>query len=321
MTKSKISLIISVLNEAQTIKVLLQAIANQVTPPEEIIVVDGGSTDTTVSLIQEFAQNLPSSSLPKLKFTLKILPNSNRSQARNWAINQAKHDLIAITDAGCVPQPSWLKHLLKKYQETKANIVGGYFYGLPATPFEQAVVAYTLQMPDQINPDQFMPTTRSVLLERSIWKKLGGFNEKLSLNEDFEFFYRARQKGVKFAFEKQALVGWLPRRNLTEFTQMIYRFAQGDIQAGIIRPKVTLLFGRYLLALATILILIFFTNVDSTRLIIVILFWLAIYLSWAIQKNLKYVSQGWYWLPVLQIVADMAVMTGSLMGLRRLRQE
>ncbi len=315
MKKIKTSLVITVLNEAETILSLLEAIIKQKKLPHEVIIVDGGSKDETTGIIEDFIQDLPALSQKKLNFTLKILPQSNRSQARNWAITQAKYGLIAITDAGCIPQPGWLKNLVKKYQQTQADVVGGYFYGLPATPFEQAVVAYTLQMPDQIKPDQFIPTTRSVLITKQTWKKLNGFDEKLSLNEDFDFFYRAKQEELKFAFAGEALVGWLPRKNLVEFAKMIFNFAQGDIEAGILRPKVQLLFGRYLLVITAVLSLIIFTQVEIIRLIIIISFWLAIYLIWAVNKNVKYVPQGWYWLPILQLTADAAVMAGSLTGL------
>lgn len=314
MSKLKITLIVSVLNEEQTIQLLLKAIHKQTRLPDELIIVDGGSQDRTITLIEEFFKTHPLASQTSLKFTLKTLPKSNRSLARNWAIKNARHDLIAITDAGCIPQPTWLKKLIKKYQETQSNIVGGYFYGLPETPFEQAVVSYTLEMPGKINPKNFIPTTRSVLLTKQTWEKLGGFNEKLSLNEDFEFFYKAKQQNLKFAFTKDALVGWLPRRNLVEFSKMIFRFAQGDVQAGIIRSKVQLLFGRYILVILAVLFLIFFTQISFLRLVLILSFWLGIYLLWAIQKNLQYAPQGWYWLPVLQITADLVVMAGSLKG-------
>ena len=315
MTQPKISLIVSVLNEEKAIKLLLKGIYKQTRLPNELIIVDGGSQDKTTAIIQDFIKTHPLASQNKLKFSLKILPESNRSKARNWAIKHAKHELIAITDAGCLPQPSWLEKLVNKYQQTQADIVGGYFYGLPNTPFEQAVVAYTLEMPGRINPEQFMPTTRSVLLTKKTWEKLNGFDEKLSLNEDFVFFYQAKQKNFKFAFAQDALVGWIPRKNLIEFSKMIYSFAQGDIQAGIIRPKVQLLFGRYTLVILAVLFLIFFTQISILRLILILGFWLIIYLLWAIQKNLRYTPQGWYWLPVLQMTADFAVMAGSLRGL------
>ena len=305
-----VSLIITVLNEATTIKLLLDAINRQKLLPTEVIIVDGGSVDKTVTKIEQFVAD----NKPNFALEIKTLPGTNRSQARNWAIKHAQHNLIAITDAGCIPQPSWLQNLVKQYQATQANIISGFFYGLPATPFEQAVVAYTLQMPDRVNPDTFIPTTRSVLFTKKIWQQLGGFDETLDLNEDFAFFWRAKQQKASFSLAKNALVGWLPRHTWPKFARMIYRFAQGDTQAGIIRPKVKLLFARYLIALTSLIYLLNFTSVSLPTIIFFYSSGLIIYLLWAISKNLKYTSQGWYWLPILQLTADVCVIAGCIRG-------
>jgi len=95
---------------------------------------------------------------------------------------------------------------------------------------------------------------------------------------------------------------------------MIYRFAQGDTQAGIIRPKVKLLFARYLIALIALIYLLNFTSVSLPTIIFLYSNGLIIYLLWAISKNLKYTSQGWYWLPILQLTADVCVIAGSIRG-------
>jgi len=176
-------------------------------------------------------------------------------------------------------------------------------------------VAYTLQAPHTLNPETFIPTTRSVLLTKKIYQELGGFDEQLTTNEDFPFFFFAKDRGVEIELCKEALVGWIPRSNLSQFIKMIFGFAKGDIEAGIVRPKVQLLFGRYLLVLAAVLGLILFTNVNLIKLLPALLFWLAIYLIWAIYKNARYAPQGWYWLPFFQLIADFTVMIGSITGL------
>ncbi len=312
---SSVSLVVTTLNESSTIEFLLHALARQTHLPQEVIIVDGGSTDDTAAIIKTWQQKTQ----PPFELLIKQLPSANRSQGRNRGISHAKNDLIAITDAGCIPQPDWLEGLLKKYQQTQADVVGGYFFGLPETPFEQAVVAYTLEMPGRIKPDKFMPTTRSVLLTKSAWKQLNGFREDLTVSEDFDFFLRAKQDNLKFAFAREALVGWLPRRSLSEFANMIFKFAQGDTYAGIIRNRVKLLFARYAIALAFLLYLIFIYQAAFGKILLVYGFGLLTYLIWAISKNFRYARQGWYWLPVLQLTADVCVMAGSLVGwLRRL---
>jgi len=302
----QISLIITVLNEQETILDLLQALARQTKPADEIIIVDGGSTDDTPKIITDFFQKNP-----ELKIKLIIEPQLNISQGRNLAIKKAKYPLIAITDAGCIPHPDWLEELLKTYQNNSAPVVAGFYEGASRSNFEQAVVPYVLVMPDRVNPDTFLPATRSMLMEKRIWDQLGGFCEDLTVSEDFAFAHQLKKYHIKIAFSAKAEVAWIPRKNLSEFSQMIFRFARGDIQAGIFRPKITLIFLRYWLGLITLIWL-------WPRWLLILLFFtlgLSAYSYWSIKKNKKYVPQGWYWLPILQITADLAVMWGTTMGL------
>ncbi len=320
MNTVPVSIIVTVLNEAHTIEQLLKAIVKQTQLPAQLIIIDGGSSDKTISKIKKLLT--PQSKFETNQITwlqahliVKKLPHSNRAQARNFAIKIATQQLIAITDAGCIPQPTWLEHLYQTQLRSQASIVGGYFYGLPQTAFEQAVVAYTLPMPDQVDPRTFVPAARSVLVTKKIWKKLGGFDENLEYNEDFPFFYKARTQQIPIAFAKKALVGWIPRSTLTDFAKMIFRFAQGDVEAGIVRPRVQLLFSRYLLVLGAVVWLCLIRDISLSQLMLPLAFWLSFYLLWSIWKNYKYVPNGWWWLPILQLTADGAVMIGSVVGL------
>jgi glycosyltransferase involved in cell wall biosynthesis len=307
-SKNKISLIVSVLNEEQTIELLLDAIVSQTLQPDQVIIVDGGSRDQTVRLAKSYSKQIA-------HLTVKTLPNSSRAVARNWAIAHASYDLIAITDAGCIPQPTWLAKLFQRYQETHASIVGGYFYGLPETPLQQAIVAYTLPTPNRMQEQTFVPATRSVLLTKQAWQEAGKFNETLTTSEDFILFYRAKAIGISIALAKEALVAWLPRKKLSEFSQMIFEFAEGDIVAGVVRPKVQLLFGRYFLVTAAISWMILVRKTTMIQLIPILGLWLTIYLGWAIWKNWKYAPEGRHWLPILQLIADVMIMTGSVSGM------
>ncbi|MBD3250133.1 MAG: glycosyltransferase [Candidatus Pacebacteria bacterium] len=301
-----ISLIITTLNEQETVARLLEAIAAQTRQPSELIIVDGGSTDNTQQLIKNFQ-----ASQPKLKLKLLSRSGSNISQGRNFAISQAENELIAITDAGCVPEPNWLEELEKAYLQTGKPVVAGYYTALPENNFQQAVVPYVLVMPDKVNPNNFLPASRSMLLEKKIWEQLGGFPEHLEVSEDFAFANQLVKNQVPIAFAPQARVGWLPRQNLVQFAKMIYRFARDDIRAGLLRPKVGLIFIRYLVNL---LILVWLWP-DLVKLGLFAGAALSAYSWWAIAKNKRYVPDGWFWLPVLQIISDLAVMSGTITGL------
>jgi hypothetical protein len=234
---------------------------------------------------------------------------------RNAAIKASHTTLIAVTDAGCIPQKDWLEQLVAIYTEFQVPVVAGYYKGLPSTTFEEAVVPYVLVMPDKVNPHSFLPATRSILFEKKVWQDVGGFDETLSLNEDYPFAKKIVLKKHPIVFAKDAVVGWIPRKNISEFITMIAKFAQGDIEAGIVRPKVLLLFIRYLLLLVMIILMASVNSINEILAFLLVLF--VLYAGWSVQKNIKYTPRGWYWLPILQYCADLAVMYGSLKGLNK----
>ncbi|MDH5533565.1 MAG: glycosyltransferase, partial [Candidatus Pacebacteria bacterium] len=186
----------------------------------------------------------------------------------------------------------------------KADVVAGFYNSDPIGPFEEAVVPYVLVMPDRVNPKTFLPATRSMMIRRDVLDELGWFDKKLSDNEDYALARKMEKSKVKIVFARKAIVTWIPRSTLKEFWTMILRFARGDIKAGIVRPKVISIYLRYL-----IFIFLFVFNLVIGGLIF------ALYLGWAIKKNIKYVKTGWYFLPLLQVTSDFAVMWGSLQGL------
>ncbi len=295
--------IITTYNESDNIVALLKHLKRQHTPAQQIIIVDNCSQDKTAQLILEFAQKNP-----QLKIQL-ISQKTTRSQARNLAIQKSQADLIAITDAGCLPHSDWLTKLVNCYQQQskklkdKNIVIAGFYQGLAKTAFEQAVIPYALVMPDRLNLTTFLPATRSLLLPKKVWQTLGGFNEKLNFSEDYEFAQRLVKQQIKIVVEPTAIVDWLPRKNFLQFLNMIFNFAKSDMLAKTYRPKVALIFLRYLLGIA----LFFYQPYLGLTVIL-------LYLMWAIKKNYRYAKQAWFYLPLLQIGADWAVMSGTITG-------
>jgi glycosyltransferase involved in cell wall biosynthesis len=305
-----VSIIVTVLNEATTISQLLQSFKVQTYQAGEIIIVDGGSTDETLQLIKAFSKKHPGLNIKT------FVKNGNRSVGRNEAIKNVKSNWIAITDAGCAPRKNWLEELIKPIaddKKKKIDVVAGYYAGKSTDNFQAAVIPYVLVMPDRVNPQEFLPATRSMLINKKVWQDLGGFSEKLSHNEDYDFAKKIKKNGYQIVFAQQAIVDWLPVKNLSQFYKMVTRFAEGDIEAGILRPKVIFIFGRYLILLLLVSYLVYQNSIRM--LIIILLLALVVYLTWSILKNKKYVSHGWFWLPLLQIISDLAVMIGSVRGL------
>ena len=297
--KIKISVIVTVFNEEDNISFLLNSLTRQTLKPSEIIIVDGGSTDHTWAILQKNKS---------IKSYLKI---GNRSVGRNLAISKSKSPIIAITDAGCIPDSNWLEELTKPFRYEKVQVVSGYYRGAYQNIFQKCLIPYVLVMPDQAGKTEFFPSTRSMALRKPVWLK-HKFNEQLWHNEDYAYSHILKNNGISFFFAPQALVTWQTRKNLQEAVWMFTRFAIGDIQAGIIRPQVKLLAIRYF-----IFIYLFFLSLQIHILFAPLLTLSLCYLVWSILKNYRYVQdfRALFWLPILQITADLSVLFGSLLGL------
>lgn len=310
---NKVALIITVLNEEKNIVSLLKSIVSQTLKPSELIIVDGGSTDTTVKKITNYFAEYKSKKETQNKIKLIIkTKKGNRSVGRNYAVSLATTPLIAITDAGCILDTQWLEELVKKYLQTSSPVIAGYYDAHYTTSFQEAVVPYVLVMPDMVAEDSFLPATRSMLIKKQVFESLSGFDETLSDNEDYVFAKKIEAKKIKISFAKQAVAHWIPRKNISQFYTMIFRFARGDMYAKIIRPKVVLIFARYIVFIF-LLFLSLFLQVFAEFLIFASIC-LVLYSLWAISKNKKYVPNGYWYLPVLQITSDVAVLHGSTIG-------
>jgi hypothetical protein len=221
----------------------------------------------------------------------------------------ARSPLIAITDAGCLPTTQWISELLRAFQP--GHVVAGYAIGVPQSAFEEAVIPYLLVMPDRVNPKTYLPATRSMLIEKKVWQDVGKFDESLNTSEDFIFAMKIKTASVPILFTPQAVVKWKPPTSVLQFTRTILSFAACDMAAGVLRPKVVTVYGRYLLGILFVFALM---NLNLAFGVLSAVSVLLLYSAWAIRKNARYVKRGTLWLPVLQFIADGGVMLGTGWG-------
>lgn len=312
MRKINTSLIITVFNEQDTILSFIKSIFNQSQLPDEFIVVDGGSTDKTVHKINDYRLKIEK---PKIKFKL-IIKKGNRSVGRNEAIKNASGEIILSSDAGCILDRDWVRNITKPFKNQSVDVVSGYYKGKSKNVFQKCLIPYVLVMPDKTDASDFLPATRSMAFRKKIWEKAGGFNEKYSHNEDYVFAQKLKKVDARIEFARDAIVNWIPRKNLKGAFIMFFRFAYGDSESGIVRNKVLLIFARYFFFLYFISI---FLLIKSLAIILITLLFSFFYILWSINKNYRYVKhkKALIFLPILQITSDVAVLTGTCLGFIR----
>jgi glycosyltransferase involved in cell wall biosynthesis len=307
-----ISLVLTVKDEAESLPTLLASIAAQSLPPDEVIVIDGGSRDQTVQILRGWAARLP--------LTVVELPGASIARGRNAALERARGELVAVTDGGVVLEPNWLERLLQPFRDLDAreqpDVVAGFFRAAPQTLFELALGITTLPDADEIHPARFLPSSRSVALRRSWFLSGIRYPEWLDYCEDVVFDLRLRRAGARFQFCPDAVVWFRPRHSLREFWLQYYRYARGDGKAGLFA-------GRHLIRYATYLV--FVPAVLATRNRVAILaagVGVLAYLRrplWRLWRRRREVGCGRAALaaalvPLLRLVGDLAKMAGYPVG-------
>lgn len=299
----KITFISTVLNDKEGIDLLLNSLSNQKAKPDEVIIVDAGAKDGTKAVIKKYSEKLPLKTFTK---------KGNRSVGRNFAISKSEGDIIVASDAGCILDKNWLEKITKPFSNKKVDVVAGFYKPVANNNFEKSLSTYTCFPEDRIDKN-FLPSSRSIAFKKKVWLEVGGYPENLDTCEDLVFARRLKDRGFKFRVRKDALVYWPQRKNFFEAVRQFYEYAVGDGKALYIRPQTPLLFLRYFFG---VILLILFLDLRNILIVYFSFLLFSFYILWSILKNFDYVNHisALYYLPLLQIVSDIMVMMGFIVG-------
>lgn len=282
----------TVYNEEKNIREFVESMLNQSVEPDEVIIVDGGSKDKTYEILKEYARKNK-----KVKVIQKI--GANIPTARNIYMREARGDILFTGDAGTKYEKDWIKKLLKVFDETGADIVGGLcFPKEPKNNFEKIIAS---RFPDyskfrEKNWKKYFPSIRQIAYKTESWKRLGEFPEDVNRADDTVMDLRAVKAGLKYAFAKDAKVYWSARDNLKTYLRLAYLDSVADGQKGIVwKRKIYLLeFGTFIFILSSILFAIL---LDMRLIFLSLIPFLMIFLKESFSifrriKNIKLSVQG-----------------------------
>jgi len=177
-----VSFIIPTFNSGATITRCLRSIHQLDYPPEkiEVIVVDNGSTDTTIRLAEQHGAQV------------LIRPNVFVSELRNIGAEEAKGEVLAFVDSDCLVSPLWLKNALQHLQRPSVAAAGcGYALPSPPSWIEQYWFYLHISPPNRVS---YVPAG-NMLIRKALFKDASGFNSQLETGEDSEFCLRLRNMG------------------------------------------------------------------------------------------------------------------------------
>jgi glycosyltransferase involved in cell wall biosynthesis len=193
-SRSTVSVVLPARNAAATLPAALAALAAQERPPDEVIVVDDGSIDDTVAIAR---------ASPVVSAVLCQEP-SGPGAARNRGAAAARGDVLAFTDADCVPETAWL--MAAEAAMGTHDLVQGAVRppnGVAIGPFDRTI---------RVEQAHGLFETANLLIRRELFESLGGFEPWLmprdgkELGEDVWLGWRARRAGARIGFCADAVV-------------------------------------------------------------------------------------------------------------------
>lgn len=310
----KISLCVTTFNEEGSIAKLLDSLLSQSKKPDEIVIVDGGSKDKTIEIINHYQKKSGLIKLLKEKCT--------RARGRNLSVELAKNEIIAITDGGCVADKDWLKNITSPLGKPEIDVSAGFYKMVGKTKIQKAMSVFLGVTPRKFDVN-FLASTRSLAFKKHVWESVGGFpEEKGNSAEDTYFNYRILNKGFKIARVKNAVVEWGMPENLKDFEFKIREYATWDGRTkiwffpgkGLMSHNIKALsiILRYVVGLVLLLAAFKFVYVYP-----ILAAGIFLYFLWAYRKiYLEFGDIGTaLWGPIVQVASDIAVIRGFTKGI------
>ncbi len=231
-----ISVIVPVRNEERFIGPVLEQLLTQDYPAErmEVLVADGRSTDATREIVLAAAVEYPN---------LYLLDNPRQwsSAGRNLAVRAARGDIVVLIDGHCdLKNPHYLRELAAAFERSGADAVGRPqpLDVSAATTMQRAVAAARSSRLGH-NPDSFIyssfegfvkPQSVAIAYRRSVFARVGMFDESFDACEDVEFNHRLDRAGMRCYFTPSVRVSYHPRTSLSGLFRQMARYGRGRVR-------------------------------------------------------------------------------------------
>jgi glycosyltransferase involved in cell wall biosynthesis len=192
LMSTKISFIIPVLNGEKYISNCLDYIIAEKGEHDEIIVVDNGSTDSTLEIVKNY---------PEVKVVVK--PDATIAGLRNCGAKVSKNALLAFIDCDCLVYRGWRAAIIKTMFVKNVGATGS----VCDVPEKSTWVerAWNSQRYSERRPVPYIPSA-NLIIKREVFELIGGFSEHLITDEDTDICYKISSTGYLIIEEPNAKV-------------------------------------------------------------------------------------------------------------------
>jgi rhamnosyltransferase len=191
------SIVIRAYNEAQHLPRLLEGIRQQTIRDVEIILVDSGSTDPTISIAESFGARVVN--IPSAEFTF--------GRSLNFGVRAAKREFVVIASAHVYPvYPDWLECLLRPFADERVALAYGRQRGMDTSKFsEHQIFRQWFPEADALRQDSPFCNNANAAIRRPLWEE-HPYDETLTGLEDLAWAKWAQGAGYTLSYAAQAEV-------------------------------------------------------------------------------------------------------------------
>jgi glycosyltransferase involved in cell wall biosynthesis len=212
MSKTGCTIVIRCLNEEKHIERLLHGIQQQTVKSVEIVVVDSGSTDNTLSIVSSYPVEI-----------LTLRPEEfSFGRSLNLGCAAASGDFIVLASAHVYPlYRDWLENLLNPFDTHDTALVYGKQVGGDNTRISEHRIfeQWFPENPTDAPKDPFCNNANAAI-RKNIWNQLP-YNEEITGLEDIAWANEAIKKGLRIAYQPSAVVAHIHDES---YSQVYHRY-------------------------------------------------------------------------------------------------
>lgn len=251
MNPASVAVVMPVREEAASIETSIRAVFGGSIPPDEVIVVDGLSADDTPQLVRRLMAEYPS---------LRLVSNERRTipAALNIGWQSTACDIVVRVDGHAVVSSNYVELARRHLASGDWQGVGGRKVPVASTATGRAIAAAMSSRWGIGNSRYHYATQREEAdhvpfgaYMRTTIASLGGWDERILVNQDFEFDYRLRQRGGRILFEPAMTSAWACSERLSDLAHQYRRYGRG--KAAVVYEHPRSLRMRHLAPVASVL--------------------------------------------------------------------
>jgi succinoglycan biosynthesis protein ExoA len=238
-----VGVVIPCRNEARWVSELLGALLAQSRRPDEVVVVDDGSSDRTAAVVDEWRTRHEG-----LPIRVTRGPGRGIAAAVNAGVAALATDVILRLDGHCYPHREYIAHAVSWLAQPDVGVVGGVWIIEPgaATRMADAIAVAAahrlgtggaLYRGGHVLHAVDVDTVPFGCFTRALWKSLGGLDERLRSNEDYDFNYRVRQASLRVVLDPRIRCTYYARPTITAVAQQYGRYGWWKARMLVHHPE------------------------------------------------------------------------------------